>query len=55
MQGTVHLFIGETNRLSIGLKSGPSLFSNAIEIVTYFLHPRPHGFRSSLPSPLAYT
>jgi hypothetical protein len=55
MWGTVHLYIEETNRLSIGLESCRSLFASVIRVVMYFLHLRLHGFRPSSPSPLAYT
>jgi hypothetical protein len=53
MRNTVHLFIVEMNRPNIGLQLCPSLFTNAIRAVAYFLQLRLRGFKPSLPSPLA--
>jgi hypothetical protein len=55
MRGIVHLFIGETNRLSTRLQLYPLPFTNTIRAVTYFPHLQLCGFRTLSPFPLSYT
>jgi hypothetical protein len=55
MRDIIDLFIGKTNRPNTGLQLCPSLCTNAIRAVAYFLQLPLRGFKASSPSPLART